>query len=90
MIAFPEMLVHAAELAGLSVPDDPDEWDSDENERKHRKFAVFCTVQLGAPCPYPGVHFDNARVVAALTEKDISTLTLEGLIEKGFRMGYSK
>lgn len=86
MLAFPMMLVDPAEKAGMRVPDNPD--DFDETEYPH--FFVFCQVQLGSPMPTPVAHWDNAKVVAELTEDEIKTTTFEDLIERGLQIGYSK
>jgi hypothetical protein len=79
MFAFPGMLVEAAIKAGMKVPNDPDSFDA--NEYPH--FLVFCTVQLGTSMPYPGVHFDNAKVVASIPNDQITKVTLSDLISAG-------
>lgn len=84
MMAFPGMLVSAAERAGIKVPDDPDNYD----KTKYPHFAVFCTAQLGNPMPYAGVHWKNARVIAEISDEDITKVTFQDLENRGFRVGY--
>jgi len=86
MIAFPSMLIYPAKNAGMKVPEDADNYDP--NEFPH--FHVFCTVQIGAPHPYAGCHFDNAKIIAALSDKEIKEITYEELMDNGFQIGYSK
>jgi hypothetical protein len=89
MIAFPGMLIDPAKKAGMKVPEDVKSIDDfDPNEYPH--FNIFCLAQLGQPMPNWSAHWDNARVVAALTEEECKTITFEQLYEKGFAVGYSK
>lgn len=83
MFAFPGMLVSAARKAGIKVPDDYDNFNS--HEFPH--FEVFCIAQLGQSMPYPGVHFDNAKIIASIPETEIKTITMESLYSKGFLIG---
>jgi len=79
MMAYPGMLVGAAEKAGMKVPPDPDgEWKVEEFPH----FNIFCTVQLGRRIRW-GEHWDNAKVVAAIPEDKLKTITLMELIEAG-------
>ena len=85
MFALPTTLVSASQKAGIETPTDPLEYD----ESKYVKFHLFCCAQLGAPMPYPGVHFENAEVIAKLNEETLETITMSELEEAGFRVGYS-
>lgn len=85
MFAFPGMLVSAAEKAGIAVPSDPNEFEAED----YPHFALFCIAQLGQSMPYPGVHFDNARVIAEVSFDEIKTITYEQLFERGFNVGHS-
>jgi hypothetical protein len=79
MIAFPGMLVEAAKQAGMKVPDEPDgEWNVEE----YPHFSIFCNVQLARRVRW-GEHWDNAKVVAAIPQEKLSTVTLSQLIESG-------
>jgi len=79
MMAFPGMLATAAEKAGMKVPPDPDgEWKVEE----YPHFNIFCVVQLGRRIRW-GEHWDNAKVVAAIPEEKLATITLMDLIESG-------
>lgn len=88
MFAYQRMLVSAAQAANISVPEDPETNLSDIRET-HPHWFVFCMTQLGAPMPYPGVHFDNAHVVGDLTVEEVRLITMEELLDKGFCVGYS-
>lgn len=88
MIAFPGLLVGPAEEAGIKVPPgDPDTLEFDRAEFPH--WYVFVTMQLGASMPGPTAHWDNAKVVATLSDEEIKTATPEQLIERGFAIGFS-
>lgn len=79
MLAFPAMLVTAAENAGITVPDDPENYDSDAFPH----FSVFCLSQLCRPVVYHGEHWDNAKVIAAIPETEIRQVTLVDLLDRG-------
>lgn len=80
MFVFPDMLVSAAKEVGISVPPNPDQFDSNE----FPKFKVFCNAQLGRPMPYPGVHFDNAKIIADIPTEKIKSITFAELFKLGF------
>ena len=86
MIAIASALVQAAEDAGIKVPENLEDFDSDAYPHWH----VFMAVQLGAPQPFPGCHFDNAKVIAALGKDEAMSITMKGLLAKGFLKGHSK
>lgn len=86
MIALPSMLVDPAKDAGIKVPKNLEDFDSDKYPHWH----VFMAVQIGAPQPYPGCHFDNAKVIAALGKNEVLTITMKQLLKKGFIKGHSK
>jgi hypothetical protein len=79
MLAFAGMLVEAAEQAGIPVPEDVDNFD----QNKYPHFGVFCKVQLCRPVRYHGEHWENAKVIAGISEEEIRKVTLTNLIEKG-------
>lgn len=79
MMVYPGMLTAAAEKAGMKVPPDPDgEWKAEEFPH----FNIFCNVQLGRRIRW-GEHWENAKVVAAIPEDKLDTVTLMDLIEAG-------
>ena len=79
MMAYPGMLASAAEKAGMKVPPNPDgEWKVEEFPH----FNIFCVVQLGRRIRW-GEHWENAKVVAAIPEDKLDTITLMDLIESG-------
>ena len=81
MMAFPGMLVPAAEQAGMKVPEDPDEFDAEEFPH----FQVFCNAQLCRPMT-PGEHWENAKVIAEIPDAEIRMLTLPDLIGRGLHV----
>jgi len=81
MIAFPGMLVPAAEKAGMPVPPDPDDF----SREKYPHFQVFCTAQLGRAVTH-GEQWENAEIIAKFTDEEIVKATLEDLIAKGFHI----
>lgn len=97
MIVFPGLIVGAASEAGIKVPS-PEEQEQFDKDCVYRSWPaklrkdkfietyahwhVFCTVQLGRPMQH-GEQFENAKVIAALSDEEIKTVTLEQLINKG-------
>jgi len=81
MIATASGLVSAAEDAGIKVPENLEDFDSDKYPHWH----VFMAVQLGVPMPSPGCHFENAKIIAALSNKEALTIMMKQLREKGFQ-----
>lgn len=75
MIAFASMLLAPAQEAGMKVPEDADDFDGAE----YPHFQVYLNVQLGSSLPYPSAHWDNAQVIAELSEEKILTITFEEL-----------
>ena len=83
MIAFAGMLAPA----GMKVPEgDLDEMDYDVEEYPH--WHVFCIVQLGASMPSPTSHWDNAKVIAALSDEEIKQVSWDGLIRAGLSIAF--
>lgn len=83
MIAFARMLVPAAEEAGIKVPEDPENFD----ESVYPYWNVFLTVQLGAPMPNWSAHWNNAKLIASLSDEEIRTITYQQLLDKGLEIG---
>lgn len=81
MLAFPSMLLSAAEQAGMKTPELDENDEFDRNKFPH--FAVFCAVQLCRPMISLGEHWDNAKVIAEIPEHEIRTISLEGLLKRG-------
>lgn len=79
MLAFPSMIVQHARKAGMTVPDNPNDFDPAEFPHFH----VFCNVQLGRPLVYWDEPWGNARIVAAIPADQLRTTTLEDLLAKG-------
>ncbi len=86
MKAFVSMLVDPAQKAGMKVPPDPENYDKGE----YVHFYVFEHCQLGQPMPYPGCDFDNAKLIAELSEDEVRGITYPELVDKGFAVGYSE
>lgn len=83
MLGFAEMLIGAARLAGIKVPEDARHFDRDA----YPHWYAFCALQLGQSMPYPGVHFDNALVIAEVPEGLIFDLTVKDILDRGFQVG---
>lgn len=84
MLAFPSMLGSAAEKAGINVPNFEnleDDWHFDPEEFPH--FHVFCIAQLGRPMVSMGEHWENAKVIAAIPDDEIRSVSLEYLLDRG-------
>lgn len=79
MIAFPGMLIQAAEKAGMKTPQDPDNFSPAEFPH----FQVFCLAQLCRPVCFHGEHWGNAKVIAGIPEKKIRSVTLDDLLSAG-------
>lgn len=77
------MIAPAAKKAGMAVPDDLEDY----NVEKFPHWHVFMLMQLGASMPYPGVHFDNAKVIADLPLQKVKESTYFDLLEAGFQDG---
>ncbi len=84
MIAFPEMLIEAAEKAGIKVPESKDLENYDPKKFPH--WRVFCTMQLGAAMPYWGCHWDNAKVIAEIPENKIKKVKWADIVGMGFHI----
>lgn len=80
MMAFPEMIVGAAIQAGIKVPEDLSEYDKQE----YPHWNVYCMAQLGHRIPRCGCHWDNAKVIANITDDKIKLVTVQDLINLGF------
>jgi hypothetical protein len=85
MIALPEMLISPAEKAGMKVPENPREYD----HKKYPHFWILEACQLGAPMPYPSCVWDNAKLIAALSDEQAKSITYKELLEMGFAVGHS-
>lgn len=86
MLAFPGLIAPAAEQAGIKLPKDVEDY----NKTEYPHWFVFCQMQLGAPMPDPSAQWDNAKVVAAIPNDQITKVTPKQLEEVGFRIGFSK
>lgn len=80
MLAFPSMLIDPARQAGIKVPENVEEYD--RLEFPH--FWVFCQTQLGRHMSSPNQHWENAKVIASISDDEIKLVTKEGLEAKGF------
>ena len=84
MLVYPTMLVKSATDAGMKVPPDPDNFDA--NEFPH--FEVFCQVQLNRPMNVLNEHWENAKIIAGISEDDIRKVRLADLLALG--LSYSQ
>ncbi len=86
MIAFPGMLVAAAEKVGIPVPKEPKNYEKERSA--FPQFYLFCKVQLGASMPRPTSHWDNAQIFADLLPEEYETITMEQLLARGLQMTF--
>lgn len=91
MIAFPVMLVPAAEKAGMSVPPnlEGEEESLDDFKEEFPHFFVFCMTQLCRPMRSLGEHWGNAEVIASIPDEEIREVTIDALIDKGFSISFN-
>lgn len=80
MIAFPQMLVSAAEQACITVPENVDDFDKE----KFPHWTVFCNMQLGRRMPYPGCHWENAKLIAQIPVDKIMQITPAEILAIGY------
>lgn len=78
MMAFPAMLIGAAEQAGIAIPPDVDNFD--KNQFVH--FYILCQTQLCRPMDF-GEHFDSAKQLAKLDAEQLKTMTVDQLEAAG-------
>lgn len=83
VITDPQELAKIAKEAGIVVPEDINDFDLEG----HVHFVVFMTVQRGEELPYEQAALDNAKLIAAISDEDINTITIEGIIDLGFKFG---
>ena len=86
MIAFAGLLCNPAEKAGIKVPENM-EFDGsnlDDFRETHPHFFVYAMMQLGAPLPDADSHWRNAKVIAAVSDDEITKVTPVDLQERGF------
>lgn len=75
------MIVEAAKKAGINVPEQPDE---PFNTQTYPHFSVFCGAQLCRPITW-GEQWDNAKVIASISDEDINNITIKELVDKGLQ-----
>lgn len=78
MLAYPSMLVPAAKAANMKVPHNPDRYKAEN----YPHFDVFCKLQLCRRMQ-PTEHWENAKVIAAVPDDKIRTMTLGDFVDAG-------
>lgn len=78
MIAFPSMLISAAQNAGMAYPKNPDKY----SKNKYPHFFVFCHLQLGRRMQM-GEQFTNAEIIAKIPVEELKTMELTDFLAKG-------
>jgi hypothetical protein len=86
MLAFASMLIRPAEAAGIPIPPDLDKF----NDEDFIRWNIFCHMQLGQSMPSPGIHWENAKVIAAIPEDKLKTITPREILDMGFAVGSSR
>ena len=90
MIAFADLLVEPAKEAGIKVPDDFGSLKRDNDVaidlylRKFPHFLVYINMQVGRSLPYASSHWDNAKIIAKISDEDILTIDVAGIEALGF------
>ena len=84
MIAYPSLLVAPAQAAGIPIPEDHQVDTPDAYRQSHCRFYVFVMMQCGRRMPTPDAHYENAKIIAGLSEKEIKTITPHKLEIMGF------
>jgi hypothetical protein len=90
MIAFASLLVPPAEQAGIKIPDVVSDDNLTYDPKDYPHWHIFCNAQLGTPMPSADAHWNNAHVVASLSEFDTKVITMKELVDRGFSIGYSR
>lgn len=84
VISKPEALAKIAKEAGIKVPEDINDF---ELTADYIHFVIFMTVQKGEEMPYPSAALENAKMIAAIPDEEITTVSIENLIDRGFKFG---
>lgn len=83
IITDPQQLAGIAKEAGIAVPEDINDFELTD----HIHFVVFMTTQRGEEMPYPTAALENAKLIGSLTDEEVKTITIEDLIDLGFKFG---
>lgn len=83
IITDPQKLADLAKEGGISVPADINDFFLGD----HIHFVVFMTTHRGEEMPYPTAPVENAKLIASLTDEQVKSITIEDLIDLGFKFG---
>lgn len=72
MISFRGLLINPAKEAGIKIPDNPDEYAIPDYPHWH----VYCALQLGRRIPTMTEHWSNAKIISAIPDEIIKTITV--------------
>ena len=86
MLAFPSMIARSAEEAGMKVPDFDAKGNDEYDAKDYSHFHVFCVMQLGQPLLDWGSHWTNAKIIAAIPDNKIKTVTAKDIEKLGFHL----
>jgi hypothetical protein len=81
MVAFHGMLAGPAVSAGIKLPEDLENYNTEE----YPHWEVYCLLQLCRPLPYPAAHWDNAKIIASIPDDKIKKVTIAELVTFGFQ-----
>ncbi len=84
MFSFPEMLISPAKKAGMSVPDNVEDY----NKEEFPHWFVYCSLQLGTAMPSPTAPWENAKVIAAIDVDVLKTMPFTDFVNAGFSAGF--
>lgn len=82
MLAFPIMLVDAAEQAGIAIPPENQINDASYDRNQYPHWHVLCITQLGRRMQH-GEHFDNAVNLAKIDVETLRTMDVAALERAG-------
>ena len=83
IITDPQKLADLAKEGGISVPADINDFEL--NDYLH--FVIFMTTQRGEELPYPTAALENAKLIGSLDDETIKIVSIEDLIDLGFKFG---
>ena len=84
MLVFPGMIAEAAKIAGMAVPESPDDEDS-WTAKEFPHFMAFCNLQLARPMNSPSEHWENAHIIAPIPVEKLKRMTLQDFLALGLR-----
>ncbi len=82
MLAFPSMLLDAADAAGIKHPPENEVDNESYNRLEYPHWHVLCLTQLSRPMSH-GEHFDSAKMLAKIPVDELKRMTADDLRKAG-------